>query len=42
MIIQKLGRGQGHSDPKMVCDTPPSEFEIITSKNIRDMHQTQC
>ena len=26
MIIQKkLGQGQGHSDPKMACDTPPSQ-----------------
>ena len=25
MIFLKLGHGQGHSDPKLVCDTSPSE-----------------
>ena len=25
MIILKTRSGQGHSDPKMVCDTPPSQ-----------------
>ena len=92
---QNYVRGQGHSDPKMVCDTLPSQdaythqiwnsylkeykrytldtillttrsevkvsvtqkwyvtlrhpkmhfhtkFEIFISKNIGDMHQTQC
>ena len=38
---------QGHSDPKMVHDTPLShmhphtKFGIPTSKSIRDMLQTQ-
>ena len=24
-LFSKLGQGQGHSDPKMVRDTPPSQ-----------------
>ena len=41
-------RGQGHSDRKLVCDTPPSQdafthtkFGVPVSKNIGDMHQAQ-
>ena len=41
------GQGyQGHSDPKMVCDTLPSQdashakFGIPTSNNVGDMLQT--
>ena len=25
IILKKLGQNQGHSDQKMVCDTPPSK-----------------
>ena len=42
-IVKKLGQNQGHSDPKIVCDTAPSHdvshtiFVIPPSNNIGDM-----
>ena len=48
VTLTKLGQNQGHSDPKMVHDTPSfkdrftHKFGIPTSKNIGDMQQISC
>ena len=49
IILKNYVRSEGHSDTKMVCDTPlsPDTFTHTKignpiSKNIKDMRRTQC
>ena len=49
IILKNYVRSEGHSDTKMVCDTPLSpdtfthtKFGNPISKNIKDMRRTQC